>query len=783
MQLDQYLLRVDLADLVRDIDAATNAYTDYGKTVKTMISEASDNFGDLQKKLAGVNAEIGRLDPEINKSIRSVGSSVSGATRGLGTLSQHSERIAQQLKELKASESSAGHPGMQDYNNVMGNAGKRAEELKLTADSADSSAQESQKRMGAAMKHMESKSNALTSAVNTEVKAAKGKMSSIVGGYDQGLLTSGSISGGLISAMIVGVTEPDRLKQWSGELLNVFEATGESIRGKTTRNATKFYADFQNRAANLMGISRESIQATLKAAVDAGYQVGDIHQQIGIKIDKVGKGGKSGDSLGAATIALDKHFNLETGTAMKNIVKISQDLGGAIDDNTRKYWKLGFAAQRSGMGISKYVDSVLAGASAMKQYGIELETVADTMQTIQDHYEGMGLSKQYAGARASQVVDGLANTLVNMPKELKAKLGEKMTGLSGWSARQYIEDGFKRAAAGQDDEFLQKFYQALYEEVGGGGRDRAQSIYLMEQLTGADNLTSATLVDLSGKIATSNSLKDLSTKEMKQGREAFTTEGKRISELAKLQFQLKQAISKIGQGLIKILVSLVGVLALLVKGIPAILANLNNPVGMYAVVTSMRTHMDALSSHAGAGIDQIVEGATEAGKHLQNQFQGDYAPVKSVLDSDFDKVGGVVTWEGIARGALDAAGKGAEEVQAIISQAAGKLGIGGGGGGGKPKAAPMPTPSQAVSQEAQQDQSELEGLPSQRGGGSGGGVSPWDGSSSSSSEGPPSQGAESTQDPGPVASTERIITIPGPAIATRKIEVDNASLDPAGTLA
>ena len=144
------------------------------------------------------------------------------------------------------------------------------------------------------------------------------------------------------------------------------------------------------------------------------------------------------------------------------------------------------------------------------------------------------------------------------------------------------------------------------------------------------------------------------------------------------------------------------------------------------------------------------------------------------MDSDFDKIGGVVSWKTLSEEALRFAGKGVDEIKNLMDKAAREVGI----GSSEPKAPPSSPP-------ASTPQGSQQGGPTPQGSGGNDGGMPWDegGSPNTTNSTPPSEGAESTQDPGPVAGTERIITIPGGAVATRKVEVDSASLDSAGTLA
>ena len=214
MNFEQYILRLNLDDIVRQVDEATEAYTDLGKSIRSSVNQSTENFGDLHKTISGVNSEIGRMDPIINKSIRDVDRSISGATKGLVTLSEQSVKIAQQLKELKASKVSGVNPSVMQSQKQLRDMSEQAGELDATSKAVSDRSGQAQKQMSAGMKDVEKQAGFIESSVKSEIRGAKNQVNGILNKVTGGVFSSGTIMGSLFSAMILGYTEKDRLKMW-----------------------------------------------------------------------------------------------------------------------------------------------------------------------------------------------------------------------------------------------------------------------------------------------------------------------------------------------------------------------------------------------------------------------------------------------------------------------------------------------------------------------------------------------------------------------------------------
>lgn len=633
----EYLLKFDFTEFESDVGRVSRAYTDFGSSVRDVVNSVSGDLSSLQQEASVVSSSLAGLTPQIDRSFQSTQIQLGSTVRGMDDLARHGEKIANDMTRLSGMklgtlvDQGGGPPGQSKAAAEAEAAVATADVAQETAEVAKKQSKTVEKRMKDADEASKKQVNLLTAYVKAEINSAKGAIRGLLSHVPGGVMSGGILSG-LIGAMILGYTERDRLRAEAGEVRNVFEATGESIFGGASQKATRYFANFQERAQWYFGVGRKETQGVLKSMVEAGYRSTEIMTTFNKDLGKVG------ENVTIASIATDKHFNQATGTSMKNIIQITTELGDSLGVATDKYVRIAFAGQRSAMGIEKFTNAVLSGASAMQQYGVDVEDVADIMGKIQRHYEDMGLSPQYAGDQAARVVGGLSRGLANLGPGMKTVLAEKMfPELAGVQALQEWEDGFKRAGRGEDNEFMLNATVALRDwATAGGTRGRAEAIKVMET-QGLDNRTAATLYDLGGKLSEQNDLQKLTKEEMAKLSNAFKTEGQRVSSLEKTQKRLREAIGYIGRGLLKILVSILGVLAVGIKNIPKLIqAAIDKDVSKAAsVIADVGARQSMLFSHMSAGASDIMTGGGLLKSALGGEFKSLVAPIETALSDKF----------------------------------------------------------------------------------------------------------------------------------------------------
>jgi len=664
---EEYLLRFDLDKFQAQIDDVRRTYTDFGRSLQGLISRTDEELVSLQEQAASVNVSLSSITPQMERSVQIMESGVGSTSNLLEEMSRHSEKIANDMTRLSGVKMGAAtkDPTPPQLSAAEAKAEIVKESVRLASMSSDEvkhAALESIKKIQEADKASVMVINRAKRYLKSELDAAKGQVKSVLSHVPGGVMTAGGIAGGLLAAMVMGYQERDRLRWQSGEILNVFEATGEALSSKASKRATRFFSGFQETAQWFYGVAKEETQAVLKSMVDAGYRSKDFMTTYNKDLGLVGK------NVTVASIAVDKHFNQKTGTSMSNIIKITTELGDSLDTATDKYVKLAFAGQRSAMGIGRFVDSVISGSSAMQQYGVDVSNVASVMETIRKHYEDMGLDPRYAGNQASQVIGGMSAGLANLNPSMKAVLAQQMfPELNALDALQKWEDGFLRVAEGGGDDFMQKALVLFTQWSSRGGRSRAQSIRVMEY-QGMDNRTAATLYDLGEKLARTNDLSELSKDETKHLRRAFMTESQRVSSLHKTQRRLYRAIGEIGRGLIKVLVGLLGVIVTGIRALPDIVsaAVSGSPGQVQTELSRISDQLDTLNAHMGTGVDQIMKGAGMVPGILGKEFGRDFKPLLDALNYKVPTGGGMrpIT-------SLEDADAAAKELGSVFSDLAG----------------------------------------------------------------------------------------------------------------
>jgi len=639
-EVQTYLLKWDL-DKFRDQIADSQAtYTKFGSALRDLVGAVSGDLTALQQRASAVSSTLVGLTPQIERSVQTLREGSSSANQLLESIARSGSRIAADMSRATAGAPGAGK-GPQGSPPGVDKAEAQVEGVKASAIIALDMANEALSKVSEALKIIERNKKALKAEMTAaeklmkdELKNAAAKVKEVVSHMPGGVLSSGLL-GGLLGAMILGYTETDRVKALSGEVLNVFEATGESLSSKAGIKAREFFTGpngFVEKAQWFYGISKEESMGVLKTMVDAGYK----GKQISASFNK--SLGEVGSNVAVLSMAVDKHFNQDTGTSMNNIIQITTSLGDSLKDATDKYTRLAFAGQRSAMGVSKFTDSVISGASAMQQYGVDVEDVASMMSTVQKHYQDMGLSPQYAGDRATQAVSGLMTSMANMNPAVKALVMQRINpGLSGLDARQAFEDGFKRVISGEDKNFASKAAMALYQYAA-EGRDRSGAIKILEGVAGMQNQPAATLVDTKGELVKVNALTELNQKETANLKNSLITEGERLSALAKMQRELYKAIASIGKGLLKILTGLVGVLVMGFKSLPVLIMALipGSQVG-WAELNELSRKFDALSTSISSGAQDMKTGFGMLPDIFGKEFSDDLKPLLDVLKYDVPK--------------------------------------------------------------------------------------------------------------------------------------------------
>jgi hypothetical protein len=409
----------------------------------------------------------------------------------------------------------------------------------------------------------------------------------------------GNAAGGLFGLLLHGQMDADRLKAEAGEMANIVVAAG----GSASSSATRFFAAFQEQAAHYFGMTRQEVQGTLKTFVDAGVSLADITEKQSAAF------GEAGANVVTLTLAIDKHFEMASGSSAKNVVSLIGDYGMAVKDAGDLYAKLAFAGQSSGMGTQSFINTVMQGAGNLRQFGVGVQGVGAALLKIQERYEGMGMPKQLAGTQASMGLSQISSGISGMSTTMQSVMGERMGLGTGLEARMGFRDGLQRLSGGGDDAFLGQTVSQLYKmamEAGGG--DKTQARFFLEQ-QGYGLEGSRAIMSVGTDLEKGVKLNELSIESQKNIRDAFKTEGQKTSDMAKNQYTIMKGMAEMGQGLLQIVTNLVAYGIVFFKGMPTLLmGNEDEKKATLAMMNSFTKEMTSGAGKVGHGAMTVAKG-------------------------------------------------------------------------------------------------------------------------------------------------------------------------------
>jgi hypothetical protein len=648
-----YILSFDLQSFTSQFSILQRSYTDFGETLHKMSSQVSADLKGIQEQAGALFQTLSSLGMVSETGFSSFERHLKQTSTYLDDYQKKSSEISQRLKDISSTDISkiSGAVGAmaapEDKLADIGDKGTAVGETDVKKESEDvnKKLEEFEKKIGALeeniKKKMEEFFKNIWGVIEKEGKQAKAKAGSIFSELTGGMLAGGGMVGMALGFMLLGKKEEYRKSAEAGEMLNVFEAGTAGTQEKAQKEAVKWASGFQEKAAKLYGIGREETQAVVKSMIDAGYEVTSKLGQFDNKLGEVGT------NVMTTTLGLDKLYNMATGTSATNVNKLVADYGDKLSDATKKYVELSFAAQRSGMGVEKFVNSVMAGSQALSQYGIEMTDIKDVMQQLHKYYKDMGLSDQAAGAQAARSLQGVTagvgsgGALAMLAKEMHPDLG-------AIEAMQKVEQGAQRIAAGEDIGYFKDLMKAKVKIA--SNMSRGDKVLGIEFLKGAgyfpDTQSASAAWDLvmSGKIDSREGVDQAEVgKQMHALKDAFITEGQQLSLLQKQQYNLMQGLATVGQGLIKILSGILGALVTGFYWLYSLPSRLSmEPAEREKADEAFKAAWEAQKESFSSGLGDVWEGGGKAKDALGSIFGDMFKSMVPAVDLIKSGVGGNV---------------------------------------------------------------------------------------------------------------------------------------------
>ena len=629
MNGEQYILSFDLSEINRQIAELQNSYTTLTNSFKYSASDSADQLRVIENSVKEISSSLDASFTKMTRFYTGLLGNLESTTAYFEKLQGSSKSVTDNLMKLQNVDLSRLKSGSSDATaaerlsaispksdkrfsmtmSISAETDEIAEEALKKAEKAIQAAQKAFKEAQESQGLILDTAKKLTDTIKKDLKSGKSAMMGIASKASMGVIGGGAIAG-LLGMMILGVQEGQRKGAERGEMKNVFEGIGDMF-SKESKRAVGWFSRFAEKAQWYFGIGRKEIQSVVKQMVDSGYKSGEILTDFSKNINDVEA------NVTTLSIGLDKHTNQATGTSMQNMIKLVTQYGDSIDSAADKYKRLTFEAQRSGMGVNKFIDAIMSGSSALTQYGIEMEDVVEVMGKMQEYYKSMGLKDQFAGGQAAQAVKGIVGGIASLDEGTMAALAQRMfgaLGLNALDALQMFKEGAARVAKGENKDFLIDAAQQLRsmaDEVSGG--KRSVGIRFLES-RGLSNQQATALYDVADKLEKGTKIEELSAKEQKALTESFKTEGEQLTELQKTQRSLIEGLSKMGEGILKMLTSFLGVLVVGIKGIlSAVLKPTLDPDEIFKRLVKYDTALNEQLSGLGEGFDLFIEGGKKTG--------------------------------------------------------------------------------------------------------------------------------------------------------------------------
>lgn len=554
-----YIISFDFTAFTNQFSQLQRSYTEFGSLIQKVSESTGQGLSRLSDQTKGLYSDLSSLRLALDANYGQLSSNMKGTVSYLDELDKKTSSISENMRKMSGVGlgalvgAGAGLPQDKDT------AGERLSDIRPDADGdpavkeALNAAQEASAKADVALSgkgegKAEDKTKREVSILQKEAAAARSSAASAASQLTGGLFSGGGLIGMAIGFMLLGYQEKNRRRAEMGEMVNVFEGGMDTLGEATTKAAIRDLSNFQEKAQKKYGIGRKEVQAIAKDFRDIGVLSKDMMKNISNSLGEVG------EDVVKLTLGIDKMFNMASGTSSKHVTDMMSNYGDSLSDAANQYLRLSGAAQTSGMGVQRFIDAVYSGSQALSQYGIDLTDVSNVMRTIQKQYEEMGIGKQYAGTLASGAVQGISGAIAGMDMGKAALLGQELfPGLNPRDARQKLLEGFQRVKSGNDKGFFIQMIKAMRALIDRESVDRNQRILFAEQWFGIkDNVQAQALVDMDlSKIQDFGSV----PKGLKQ---AFGVEGMQMSELEKMQYDMLQGVAKIGQGILKLLVGILG---------------------------------------------------------------------------------------------------------------------------------------------------------------------------------------------------------------------------------
>jgi len=424
---------------------------------------------------------------------------------------------------------------------------------------------------------------AMGHTISETIGSAMRKLTSVVG-----------LGGGLFGLLVMGRARTAEMAAEAGQILDLVTGMGDEASRKITHGEARFLTGFQRTMDKFSGIAGAEVRTVLKSFGDAGYSVHQVLEGFNSSMGLVGK------NFLTVSLALDKHYNIATGTSAKLAISLAQDYGNGLRNAQEMLLGMAEAGEKSHIGVQRFMTDIMNAAGPLKQYGVNVANVVQLHQRLQHQLENMGLDKATAGVQASIATGQITSGIAGLSQGMQAAMASRMGMGGGLEGMYAFREGISRMTEGGDKDFLVKTVKELRSmalEMSGGDPTRAR-FFLQQQGVGFEGAR--------GIIAIGDKLeegKNVNQKELHGLRDSFKSEQQKVNQLHALTNAILDKMAKIAMGILRILVGIAAAIIYGIRAIPALIA------GGAERATAMK-ELGMMFGEVGKGWDQVKSGFT-----------------------------------------------------------------------------------------------------------------------------------------------------------------------------
>ncbi|MDC1299960.1 DUF882 domain-containing protein, partial [bacterium] len=402
----------------------------------------------------------------------------------------------------------------------------------------------------------------------------------------------------------------------------------------------KWLRDFAEDMQQFYNISKEEVFSIERVFSDAGVGIGEsIEKWADSSLGKVGR------NLVTYSLALDKMFNLSTGTSAKGMISFAREFGmsmtAAKDSMTKAY----FLGRQSGIGGEYFVSNLQKTATALSNLGISVDGVTDFLYILQNRLRDIGVPRHLAAKEAAAGLNQISQGLSKLSTDWKVILGEFLYKKEGLAAKHAFDDGMIRLVGNPID--FQKYVSKIVGFIRGRTSSDAQLREVLEKSGGGlgwgpSGARTALQFDEAYR-----SGDRVSMGKMKKEMETFRKDVKgSLDRQASTETKFRRAfnrwmkgLAKVGRGLLGLAISFMGRLYMAIQSIPIIVSNLFSGESGRRQNAALSAEMDRIGS---AGMD-IVGGEIKGGAEMMKDagIEGGEAVLGDMLDNTIE----MMTWD------------------------------------------------------------------------------------------------------------------------------------------